>query len=73
MKQSLPLPEGKKLSVTCRVESGCLGPDGANKIVAFCQFAQQEIQFLDSDYVIWHISNTFPLFNLSLYIFVLFI
>ncbi|MFT7561913.1 MAG: hypothetical protein ACI93R_003845 [Flavobacteriales bacterium] len=55
MKNSLPLPENKKLSVTYRVESGCLGPEGEARITEFCIFAQSELQSLDSDYVVWHI------------------
>jgi hypothetical protein len=55
MKVSLPLPESKKLTVTYRVESGCLGPQGKNKIVDFCQFAQKELEPLDADYVHWNI------------------
>lgn len=55
MKVSLPLPESKKLTVTYRVESGCLGPEGKSKIVDFCQFAQKELEPLDSDYVHWNI------------------
>ena len=55
MKNSLPLPEDKKLSVTYRVEPGCLGPDGKSHISAFCNFAQAELKSLDSDYIAWNI------------------
>jgi hypothetical protein len=55
MNKVLSLPEGKKLSVTYRVESGCLGPTGASKIVKFCEFAQENIQSLDAEYIIWNI------------------
>ena len=51
MNNSLPLPEDKKLSVTYRVEPGCLGPEGKTKIDEFCDFAQRELRSLDSDYV----------------------
>ena len=53
MQNVLPLDNNKKLAVTCRVESGCLGPDGLNYIDAFCHFAQAELQKSDSDYVVW--------------------
>ena len=55
MKDLLPLHDDKKLAVTYRVEAGCLGPDGLNYISDFCNFAQSELQILDSDYIIWHI------------------
>ncbi len=55
IKNSLPLPNDKKLSVTYRVESGCLGPDGTDHVEKFCDFAQKSIQSLDSDYIAWNI------------------
>jgi hypothetical protein len=55
MKNSLPLPEDKKLSVTYRVEPGCLGPEGKSHISEFCNFAQSELRSLDSDYIAWNI------------------
>lgn len=55
MKDSLPLPESKKLTVTYRVEPGCLGPQGEDFIDEFCVFAQKSVESLDSDYVIWSI------------------
>lgn len=53
MKNELPLKENRKLSVTYRVEAGCLGPDGENYIADFCKFAQSALQTLDSDYIVW--------------------
>ncbi len=55
MKDELPLPADKKLCVTYRVESGCLGPEGESYIAEFCKFAQTELLTLDSDYVVWNI------------------
>lgn len=55
MKHSLPLPEDKKLSVTYRVEPGCLGPEGKEHISDFCNFAQGELRSLDSDYIAWNV------------------
>lgn len=55
MKDSLPLPESKKLTVTFRVEPGCLGPQGDSLIDGFCTFAQKSVENLDSDYVSWSI------------------
>jgi hypothetical protein len=55
MNISLPLPDHQKLTVTYRVESGCLGPDGKNHIAAFCVFAQHEVADLDADFIHWHI------------------
>lgn len=55
MSSTLPLTTDKKLKVTFRVEPGCLGPEGANYIVAFCDYAQKHIASLYSDYIIWNI------------------
>jgi len=55
MNNVLPLPDDKKLSVTYRVEPGCLGPEGKDKISDFCKFALAELRSLDSDYVSWNI------------------
>tara|TARA_R110001592_G_scaffold44230_1_gene142555 strand:- start:4807 stop:5145 length:339 start_codon:yes stop_codon:yes gene_type:complete len=49
------LADEKKLSVTYRVEPGCLGPKGTELIDAFCEYAHQKIQTLDSDYINWNI------------------
>jgi len=51
MKTSLPLPQEMKLTVLCRIESGCLGPDGLEHIEEFCRFAQKEFNLVDSDFV----------------------
>ena len=55
MKNVLPLQNDRKLSVICRVEESCLGPNGADYIYEFCQFAQSKIEILDSDYITWNI------------------
>lgn len=52
----LPLPLYKKLTVTFRVEPGCLGPDGANHIEKFCKYAKKQVSQLDSDFVRWVIT-----------------
>lgn len=51
MNYDLPLPLYKKLTVTFRIEPGCLGPDGAEHIEGFCKFAKKEVLGLDSDFV----------------------
>ncbi|WP_158967538.1 hypothetical protein [Paraglaciecola sp. L3A3] len=63
MSLSLPLPLYKKLTVTFRVEPGCLGPDGIEHIEGFCKFAKQAVAKLDSDFVRWVI---IPRFDKSL-------
>ena len=55
MKHDLPLPQDKKLTVTYRIEPGCLGPNGSEKVSDFCEFAENGLRTLDSDYVIWNI------------------
>lgn len=53
MKFNLPLPQEQKLTVVCRVESGCLGPGGKDHIKEFCSFAQKQVESIDSDFVHW--------------------
>jgi hypothetical protein len=55
MNSLLPLQDDKKLSVTYRVEPGCLGPEGASHVVKFCGFAHAELQSLDSDTIVLNI------------------
>ncbi|WP_340680045.1 hypothetical protein [Paraglaciecola sp.] len=59
MNYELPLPLYKKLTVTFRVEPGCLGPDGIEHIESFCKFAKKEVVNLDSDFVRWVITPRF--------------
>lgn len=47
------LPESKKLTVIVRVEAGCLGPEGASHVDAFCQEAMAEISQVDKHFVNW--------------------
>lgn len=53
MKDNLPLPENKKLTVLFRLEPGCLGPNGLEHIEEFCSHAQQEMSAIDSDFITW--------------------
>ena len=55
MKNSLPLQDDRKLSVTYRVEAGCLGPEGTKHIAEGGKFSQLALQTLDSDYIVWNI------------------
>ena len=55
MSPQTSLLDEKKLSVTYRVESGCLGPRGNDLIEGFCHYAHQKIQSLESDYIAWNI------------------
>lgn len=59
MHVDLPLPLYKKLTVTFRVEPGCLGPDGMDHIENFCKFAKKEVVDLDADFVRWVITPRF--------------
>jgi len=53
MKDNLPLPQDKKLTVLFRVEAGLLGPKGAEHVEAFSKFAENKLMSLDSDYIHW--------------------
>lgn len=55
MKNNLPLPQEKKLTIVFRVEPGCLGPQGAAHIEEFCRFAQKEFETVDADFIHWEI------------------
>lgn len=55
MKNSLPLPQEKKLTIVFRVEPGCLGPSGNSHVDEFCGYAQKECEQLDADFVHWEI------------------
>lgn len=55
MKNDLPLPQNKKLTVMFRVEPGSLGPQGKDHIGQFCAFAQKEVESIDADFVHWEI------------------
>lgn len=55
MAASQPLSDEMKLTVIFRVEPGCLGPQGASSVDEFCLFAQNHVESLDSDYVVWSI------------------
>lgn len=55
MRRTTELAEHQKITVTYRVESGCLGPEGASLIEPFCAFAQQEVNTFATDVVKWKI------------------
>ncbi len=57
------LPKEKKLTVTYRVEPGCLGPGGVDLIENFCLFAASEMKGIDSGFIHW---NLVPRFDKSL-------
>ena len=59
MKISLPLPQEKKLTVVCRIEPGCLGPEGKDHIDEYCRFAQKQVEPIDSDFVHWELVPRF--------------
>jgi len=52
----LPLKEEQKLTVLCRIEAGCLGPDGEDHIDEFCAFGQPLVAPIDADFVLWKLA-----------------
>jgi len=52
---NVPLEQNKKLTVIYRLEPGCLGPQGPDHINDFCSFAQEKVQSVHSDMIIWKI------------------
>jgi len=51
----LPLKNEQKLTVVCRIEAGCLGPDGDDHVDEFCAFGQPHVEPIDADFVLWKI------------------
>jgi hypothetical protein len=55
MNSELPLAADKKLTITYRVEPGCLGPQGSDHITMFCRVAQKEFEPVEPDVISWDI------------------
>ena len=55
MSNTFSIPEDRKLTIVCRVEPGCLGPQGAEHVVEFCHFSQQKFQAIEADIINWDI------------------
>lgn len=53
MPKSVLLTKDKKLTVLCRIEPGCLGPDGLDHIENFCRFANQALKQVNDNFIIW--------------------
>lgn len=53
MNNKTQLQDSHKLNVLCRIEPGCLGPDGVDLIDDFCRYAQSRVQDIDAAFVIW--------------------
>lgn len=47
------IEQSKKLTVTFRVEPGCLGPQGEEIVDEFCVAAQKLIEVNNADIIIW--------------------
>ena len=48
-----------KMTIICRVEPGCLGPDGADHVEEFCKLGQKEFDAIDPDIFDWEIIPRF--------------
>ncbi|QYJ84540.1 hypothetical protein K0I73_09600 [Shewanella mesophila] len=47
------LDNDKKLVILCRIEPGCLGPDGIDHIADFCRYANQALKGEGNHFVKW--------------------
>ena len=56
MSVQLPLAEERKVTVTFRLEPGCLGPQGKSHIDDFCDYAQKEFEATDAGFAHWDLS-----------------
>jgi len=52
-------PEEKKMTVIFRMEPGSLGPDGAEYVKEFCEFAQTQLRASSEYYLNWFIVPRF--------------
>ena len=59
MNQKPNLDAAKKLTVTYRVEPGCLGPKGPDLVEDFCRFAQGKFETHDTEVILWNITPRF--------------
>lgn len=59
MSNETTLPDNKKLTVTFRVEPGCLGPKGADLVEGFCEYADKNFKTIESSFVNWQIIPRF--------------
>lgn len=55
MNHNVAVPAEKKLTVIFRVESGCLGPQGAQEVKKFCPFAEQKMAPVEPDCINWRV------------------
>ena len=55
MDNTNPVPDEKILTLTFRVEPGCLGPDGISQIEDFCLFAQNHLSTVNSNFLLMKI------------------
>ncbi|STQ75417.1 hypothetical protein [Grimontia hollisae] len=51
MGSAATMPENMKIQVVCRLEPGCLGPEGASKIDEFCQYILDDMSTLSTGFI----------------------
>lgn len=60
---SVSIVSERQIAVLCRIEPGCLGPNGLDHIEAFCALAQKAMQNFDVNVGTWVLT---PRYNKSL-------
>lgn len=63
MKNAENTQQENKLTITFRVEPGCLGPQGADHVNEFCKLAQHSFKTIEAELIHWDI---IPRFDKSL-------
>jgi len=53
MTTTFPSTESKKLLIILRVEAGCLGPQGEEHILKFCELSNKSFNTINSDFIYW--------------------
>lgn len=56
MNQANTLQQKQQLLVICRIESGCLGPQGHEHVVAFCDFIKDKFTKPDLHFIQWEVA-----------------
>lgn len=51
----MQIADNKKITITFRIEPGCLGPEGASHVDRFCQQAQQKLQAIFPAFINWQV------------------
>ncbi len=55
MNKANTIQQEEQILVICRIESGCLGPQGREHVVAFCDFIKDKFATPDLHFIQWEV------------------